>query len=28
VVRMGLNKFDEHQFLKKLVKAFVRKPGD
>jgi CubicO group peptidase (beta-lactamase class C family) len=28
VVRMGLNKFDEHQFLKKLLKAFVRQPGD
>jgi CubicO group peptidase (beta-lactamase class C family) len=28
VVRMGLNKFDEHQFLKGLLKAFVRVPGD
>jgi hypothetical protein len=27
-VRMGLNKFDEHQFLKRLLKAFVREPGD
>jgi CubicO group peptidase (beta-lactamase class C family) len=26
VVRMGLNKFDEHQFLKKLLKAFVKQP--
>jgi CubicO group peptidase (beta-lactamase class C family) len=28
VVRMGLNKFDEHQFLKELIKAFIRTPGD
>ena len=28
VVRLGLNKFDEHQFLKKLLKAFVKQPGD
>lgn len=26
IVRMGLNKFDEHQFLKKLLKAFVKGP--
>lgn len=26
VVRMGLNKFDENQFLKKLLKAFVKRP--
>ena len=26
VVRMGLNKFDENQFLKKLLKAFVKQP--
>jgi CubicO group peptidase (beta-lactamase class C family) len=27
VVRMGLNKFDEHQFLKKLLAAFVKSPA-
>jgi CubicO group peptidase (beta-lactamase class C family) len=28
IVRMGLNKFDEHQFLKILLSAFVKQPID